>query len=939
MPTAARMAPAGRWLARPIAAIAALALVVAVGSPIQAVRAQAPLRPKGPPTGPITQITFEGLETVKEEAVLALLKSKVGRDFDPLVVEDDLQALTKKGWFSDIRPFTKPDPDHSGVKLIFTVQEAPILREVEFRGMTKLKVKDVEQNTGIKKGARADHVKSLLAAQSIQRMYEEKGYDLAQVRLIEGSKPNSRKAIYEIFEGPKCRVTAVTFEGNDFISDGVLETKVQSGPRLMGLVPKKFSPEELADDRKKLLEYYEGQGFLEAKVTPVVRPGADVGSRTVTFVIWEGVQYKVRSIRFSGNEQLKTEKLMEGMKLQKDAPFSESLREVDEKLVKSKYGAIGCIAANVVVQHEYLDQTEFPGKIDLVYTIEEGAPYTLGRIIIKGNGRTQDRVIRREAVMAGLIPGQPLDSNRIDIFKKRLGNLRYFAMDPQMGKPLTIDIINQRSGAEPYGGGVQAQFADNDVLRTRLQNPSGDDRPAARVARQAPEGPALGDGPASLAPIAEPPPDFQIPAIDAPGPPPLGAAPGAAPAAPPAGVGPFNPNAPADRTPPLGNREPPGTFPSIPGMNATDVGPDRQEPFANRSFADIVTSVDETATGQFMFGVGASSYGGLFANFILHEGNFDYKAVPKSFRDLFSGGAFRGAGQDLRIELSPGTQINRAQITFRNPYLFNLPIGLGMSAYTFRRFYTDWTEDRAGGRFSLGRQFGTRTYADVAFRIEDVNVHGFNYPAPADLLAVNGHTTLATIRPTLRFDNRNDPFASTAGQYLEFAFEQGWGNFTFPKITVEGRQYITLGSRPDGSGKRFVTLRGFYGVTGRDTPIYERFYAGDFRSMRGFSYRGVGPHELGVNVGGLMTAIGSVEYQFPWIASDKLQQVVFCDFGTVEPGYSFTTFRAAVGTGLRIYLPQQMFGPLPLAFDLAFPVAKGPDDHTKVFTFFIGAFW
>ena len=107
--------------------------------------------------------------------------------------------------------------------------------------------------------------------------------------------------------------------------------------------------------------------------------------------------------------------------------------------------------------------------------------------------------------------------------------------------------------------------------------------------------------------------------------------------------------------------------------------------------------------------------------------------------------------------------------------------------------------------------------------------------------------------------------------------------------------------------------------------------------MRGFAFRGVGPHVLGDNVGGILTAIGSVEYQFPWTANDQLQQVVFCDFGTVEADYSFTSFRAAVGTGLRVVIPA--FGPLPLAFDLAFPVSKEEGDRTRYFTFFIGAFW
>src|SRR5262249_31479640 len=160
----------------------------------------------------------------------------------------------------------------------------------------------------------------------------------------------------------------------------------------------------------------------------------------------------------------------------------------------------------------------------------------------------------------------------------------------------------------------------------------------------------------------------------------------------------------------------------------------------------------------------------IFGNLILHESNFDYKALPRSVQELFGGNAFRGDGQDFRIELSPGTQINRASVSFRNPYVFDLPIAFGATGYTFRRFYPDWTEDPGGGRFSLGKQFGVQTYADVAFRIEDVDIHGYRVPAPAPLLAASGHTTLATLRPSLRFDNRNNPFTPNKGQYVEFAF-------------------------------------------------------------------------------------------------------------------------------------------------------------------------
>lgn len=149
------------------------------------------------------------------------------------------------------------------------------------------------------------------------------------------------------------------------------------------------------------------------------------------------------------------------------------------------------------------------------------------------------------------------------------------------------------------------------------------------------------------------------------------------------------------------------------------------------------------------------------------------------------------------------------------------------------------------------------TYADLAFRVEDVNFYNFSTPAPPDYLAAQGHTFLASIRPTLRFDNRNSPYMPNKGQYLEFSFEEGFGTFTYPKFEVEGRNYIPTGSRPDGSGKRFITMRGHFGVTGKDTPVYERFFLGGFGSIRGFQYRGVGPFLNGKNVGGTMEAVSS----------------------------------------------------------------------------------
>lgn len=909
-------------------------------------RAQGPARG---PSGTVAEVRIEGNTSISTEQIRTKIRTRAGRDYDENLVEEDVTRLSNTKWFSDVQVFYKKAPGTAdGLIVTFRVAELPVLREVVFKGMTRLKLKEVEESTGLKAGARADFVKNQMAVNQIQRMYADKGFEWAEVRLIEGGKPGDTRAVFEIFEGPKCRLAAIEFTGNSYVSDGVLKTKITSRTAILG-IGGLYHKDDVDEDARKLREYYQGQGFFEVNVRPVVHREANMGDLRVEFVIWEGVQFQVRNLKFEGNKLLDEAKLREGLLMHSGKPFSDDLREIDRKNLLTKYGAIGCIDAQIQIERQYADPEKEPGVVDLVYRIEEGNPFVLGKLVVKGNSRTLDAVIRREANMAGLVPGEPIDAQRLDKFKARLGNLKYFASSPDQGKPIDVRLVNRRPGDQPYGPNLNASF--DQVMQTRMQSPEAPvaapavtAAAAARTRMQSPdpvvvgprETPAPGGGPVEVAPLDG--------ALDAGKPfaPPVDAPVASAPALvapPPGAITPADAAAAEGRTPPIGTDVPPGMFPSIPGMNMNDVGPDRQEPFPNRSFADIVTSVDEVATGRLMFGVGASSFGGLSGNFIIHETNFDILKFPRSVSDVTQGRAFRGRGQDFRLEISPGTSINRASVSFRDPYLFNLPIGFGASGYAFSRFYPDWNERRVGGRFSLGRQFGTLTYADVAFRAEDVNFNGFKYPAPAEYLAASGHTTLMTLRPSLRFDNRNDPYSPNKGQYLEFAFEQGWGDFTFPKLTVEGRQYFTLGSRPDGSGKRILTLRGFYGVTGQDTPVYERFFAGDFRSMRGFAYRGVGPYVMGSNIGGVQMALGSVEFQFPWTANDKLQQVVFSDFGTVTDDYSFNAFRCAVGTGLRIYLPQQLFGPLPLAFDLAFPVVTQPGDKERYFTFFIGAFW
>ena len=82
---------------------------------------------------------------------------------------------------------------------------------------------------------------------------------------------------------------------------------------------------------------------------------------------------------------------------------------------------------------------------------------------------------------------------------------------------------------------------------------------------------------------------------------------------------------------------------------------------------------------------------------------------------------------------------------------------------------------------------------------------------------------------------------------------------------------------------------------GDETPVYERFYAGGIRSLRGFEFRGVGPDVFGSKVGGDFMFLNSVELQIPILANDNLYAVTFLDTGKS----ALRTFRLERERGVR----------------------------------------
>jgi outer membrane protein assembly complex protein YaeT len=360
------------------------------------------------------------------------------------------------------------------------------------------------------------------------------------------------------------------------------------------------------------------------------------------------------------------------------------------------------------------------------------------------------------------------------------------------------------------------------------------------------------------------------------------------------------------------------------------------DPDGPGEFKDILVNVQETQTGSLLFGVGVNSDAGLTGSIALNERNFDITRFPTSFEELLSGHAFRGAGQEFRAEAVPGTQLQRYTVSWREPFLFDSPYSLGVSGYYWDRVYNEYTESRLGTRITVGRKLNQYWSVSGTLRIEDVGVHNVQFFEPADIQAAEGQHFLAGVRGGVTRDTRDSYLRPTEGSLIDVSFEQFLGDFTFPQFNAEANQYWTVYERADGSGRHVLAARSAFGWTGSHTPVFERFYAGGFRSMRGFEFRGVGPDINGFKVGGDFEFLNSLEYQIPILANDQLYGVFFVDSGTVESSIEIKNYRVAVGTGLRIVVP--MLGPVPIALDFGFPIVKAPQDRDQVFSFWVGFF-
>jgi len=355
----------------------------------------------------------------------------------------------------------------------------------------------------------------------------------------------------------------------------------------------------------------------------------------------------------------------------------------------------------------------------------------------------------------------------------------------------------------------------------------------------------------------------------------------------------------------------------------------------------LVQVTESPRTVNFIVGAGVSSDSGLAGNIVLENTNFDLFDFPRNATEFFKGKAFRGAGQTARIQLEPGTEVQRFRIDFREPYLMDQPIGLSTSAYYFERDRGPYDEQRLGLTWGFDHRFESGLLKGwtgmLGFRTEWVGIDHVKFLSAKDIRDVEGGNYLSSIEPALIHDTTDSVFTPTKGHRFKLGWEQAGlmgGDFTYSKVTASYVQHWTV-TADEYDRKSVLSARMNAGYMFGNTPVFERFYAGGIGSFRGFRFRGISPRQGIRNdkVGGDFMLLSGGEYVVP-LYEKVIQGVAFLDMGTVEREISIRTWRMSVGVGVRLTLP--FFGTVPMEFDLGFPVLKNSDDQEQIFSFYVG---
>lgn len=353
----------------------------------------------------VSEIVIEGVKRVGRDSVEVLVSQRGGREYDESEITGDIRRLHSTGKFYDVK--VNKEVSASGVKLIYKLQENPVLVDLSFRGNKNLDDDKIETVLDIRKGLIVGTADIHTQALAISGLYAKEGYSNARVSYNIDPQADGRiSVLYKIKEGPRETISSVKISGNKNIKTRELRKNIFSSPRRFYSLGQKglFVREEVERDTERIRFAYMNKGYLEAQVSqPLLKHDKRKNSYEVVFEIEEGERYFVSGIFFEGVEEppnFNKDKALYSMQLKKGEPFGRTKLTSDINFLTTFYTNKGYADVNVSPSVEKREPVDGKPSVRVGFSVEKGEVFHINRINIIGNDKTVDKVIRRQISIA-----------------------------------------------------------------------------------------------------------------------------------------------------------------------------------------------------------------------------------------------------------------------------------------------------------------------------------------------------------------------------------------------------------------------------------------------------------------------------------------------------------------------------------------------------------
>lgn len=423
----------------------------------------------------IKAVEFVGLGSLSEKTVLSRISSIEGTSFSQSKLSQDIKRLFKTGYFSQIEVEERPAP--GGVKLIFKLVENNRIGKLTITGGKKIKEEDMMGAVQMREGEVLDEAKIASTKKEILKLYEEKGYFSAEIKItVEpyDQEANENEVIIKIHEGKPVRIRRITFLGNKAFHDKELRKNIDTSEKTIFsfLSGKgKYSSEKLEIDVQRLRFFYLDNGYLNHKVgEPLVTLTRNRRAIYIAIPIFEGDPFQVAKISVVGDILTTEQELLESLSLKSGKTYRKSLEFQDVQTLEKLYGDQAYAFANIVPSLTTHPESK---EVDVTYFIQKGPKVKIDKIIINGNKVTRDKVIRREL---RILENSYYSQSAIELSKIRLMQLGYFD-DVNIATPRSNDnnkvnveiTVEERKNTGQFSVGAGFSTLETFVLTATIQ--------------------------------------------------------------------------------------------------------------------------------------------------------------------------------------------------------------------------------------------------------------------------------------------------------------------------------------------------------------------------------------------------------------------------------------------------------------------------------------